>query len=419
MKHITKGIMIAAVLILVTACESQTQDFSAFHPVSSIDPTDTDFADLEFLKLIIGDSKVVLLGEQSHGEGAVFEAKTRLIKFLHQEMGYEILAFESGMFECLMLADSLKVFDGEEDPLLTAQKAVFGTWTRSQELRDLFQYIIEKSTTSSPLLVRGVDSQFTGEYSELYYVQQLNKICDEYGFQYTDPTEGVLFEYVLKKLTYDFDYKPCIDTVARFFSVLDHLEKQLSMKESVFGEKDRTTLQALRGAGILAQDQFHERSANLRDRQMAENLKLLCELHPDKKIIVWAASSHILADNMAVLDKEYEKYQPMGTVFRSISDAPTTSVAFTSYGGETYGLYEKRPIQLDTPPSNSLEQMAHDYGQPYSIINLQAWKDKDTPISSRPLGHWDVDGYWWKGFDLMFYIEECTSKTVIYERKVR
>jgi erythromycin esterase len=374
---------------------------------------------LEFLKPIIGESKVVLLGEQSHGEGAVFEAKTRLIMFLHQEMGYEILAFESGMFECLMLTDSLKVFTGEEDPLLTAQKAVFGTWTRSQELRDLFQYIIENSNSSAPLLVRGVDSQFTGEYSENHYVQELNRICDENAVQYTNSTDGILFESVLNRLTYDFDYKPSMDTVARFFSVLDHLEKQLSKKESAFGEKDRTILQALRGAGILAQDQFHERSDNLRDRQMAENLKLLCELHPEKKIIVWAASFHILADNMAVLDEDYENYQPMGTVFRSLSDARTTSVAFISYGGETYHPIEKSAIQLDTPPSNSLEQMAHDYGQPYSVINLQEWKDKDTPISSRPLGHWDVDAYWWRGFDLMFYIEECTSKTVIYERKQR
>jgi erythromycin esterase len=374
---------------------------------------------LEFLKPIIGESKVVLLGEQSHGEGAVFEAKTRLIKFLHQEMGYEILAFESGMFECFMLADSLKVFEGEEDPLLTAQKAVFGTWTRSKELRDLFQYIIENSNSSAPLLVRGVDSQFTGEYSEHHYVQELNKTQEENGVSYSHPTEGALFESVLERLTYDYEYKPALDTAGRFFMELDHVEKQLSDRSVVLTEKSHVVLQALRSARVLAEEQFSTFSDTLRDHQMAQNLKFLCDLYPDKKIIVWAASFHILADNMAVLDERYNKYRPMGTAFKSISNEITTSIAFISYEGETYHPVEKGPIKLDPPPTNSLEQLAHDYGQPYSVINLREWKDKETPISSRPLGHWDVEGYWWRGYDMMFYIEECTSETVIYERKER
>ena len=55
-------------------------------PVLSIDPMDTDFGDLEALVDKIGTSRVVMLGEESHGDGATFQAKSRLIKFLHQRM---------------------------------------------------------------------------------------------------------------------------------------------------------------------------------------------------------------------------------------------------------------------------------------------------------------------------------------------
>ena len=47
-------------------------------PMRTINPTDEEFADLQPLKKLIGDARIVQLGEQTHGDGAAFEAKTRL-----------------------------------------------------------------------------------------------------------------------------------------------------------------------------------------------------------------------------------------------------------------------------------------------------------------------------------------------------
>ena len=65
----------------------------------SVSPSVTDFSDLAGFRDAIGSSRVVLLGEQSHGDGTTFLAKTRLIQFLHQELGFDVLAFESGLFD--------------------------------------------------------------------------------------------------------------------------------------------------------------------------------------------------------------------------------------------------------------------------------------------------------------------------------
>lgn len=69
------------------------------HPIRNGSATDTSFADLEFLRQEIGSARIVFLGEPTHGEGNVFEAKARLVQFLQQRMGFTTLGMESGFYE--------------------------------------------------------------------------------------------------------------------------------------------------------------------------------------------------------------------------------------------------------------------------------------------------------------------------------
>ncbi len=65
--------------------------------LNSVDPEDDDFSDLMPLRELLEGVRIVLLGEATHFNGTDFLGKGRLIRFLHSELGFDVLAFESGI----------------------------------------------------------------------------------------------------------------------------------------------------------------------------------------------------------------------------------------------------------------------------------------------------------------------------------
>lgn len=109
-----------------------------YHSVRSIDPTDTDSADLEFLTKEIGDAQVVFLGEPSHGEGNVTAAKGRLIRFLQQRLGFTTVAFESGFYD---LHQAQRAIDAGKDARHALKQGIFGVWTDTREFQPTLDFL--------------------------------------------------------------------------------------------------------------------------------------------------------------------------------------------------------------------------------------------------------------------------------------
>ena len=129
------------------------------HALRSISPADTSWQDLEFLRQEVGAARVVLLGEPTHGEGNVTEAKIRLLRYLHEQLGFTTVAFESGFYE---LDKAQREIEAGATPVPDAiGSSVFNIWTGTREFQALLPLVGKKG-----LRVAGFDPQLSGAYQD-------------------------------------------------------------------------------------------------------------------------------------------------------------------------------------------------------------------------------------------------------------
>jgi len=144
--------------------------------IKSIEPDSTNYSDLEAIGNAIGDSKIVMLGEQDHGDAPTFLAKTRLIKYLHEKKGFDVLAFESDFFGLNFGWDALG--KNPENVSKYIRQNIFPIWTGCNTCHELFNHYIPQSyQTSNPIIVSGFDNQMMLNYSFQFLTSKLDSVC--------------------------------------------------------------------------------------------------------------------------------------------------------------------------------------------------------------------------------------------------
>jgi erythromycin esterase len=98
------------------------------------------FADMQPLKKMIGNARIVSLGEATHGTREFFQLKHRMLEFLATEMGFTIFSIEANMPEAYRLNDY--VLSGVGDPAKLLKGMYFWTWD-TQEVLAMIQWMRE------------------------------------------------------------------------------------------------------------------------------------------------------------------------------------------------------------------------------------------------------------------------------------
>ena len=346
------------------------------HPIRSINPTDTDFTDLEFLRQEIGGARVVMLGEPTHGEGNVFEAKIRLMRFLQERMGFTTVAFESGFYELDRAQREL------QKGALAAEvidNSVFNVWTSTREFRELLPLL-----GPGKLKVAGFDYQLSGAYQdelleELEAFLKPEKGADGIAYDYLDECISMMGEH--------FIFPPANSLVVFNLQVNKArklLEKVAAGPDAKRRERAAFWLQNLRSLQAMAHDyatndpgakdstEWTPTTSNPRDAQMADNLLWYLRQHPQEKVLCWGALPHLANKVEALNNAKTNGFRPMGQTVKAGLGAEGVYVLGTLAGGGAHGFGSwGKYLPVPAPAAGTLEAELLAQGPEYSFVSLK------------------------------------------------
>lgn len=392
--------IITSLILLLPIHIFAQKDFDAYvrantSEIKSLDINYENDNDLTAIKTAIGDARVVMLGEQDHGTGTAFIMKARLIKYLHEQMGFDVIVYESnfyGMQEAFE-RDSLNFEDAYEE--------IFPIWTKCGECEPSFSYIKNTLETDHPLYTTGCDIQFY--FRKSFY----DEFVDFYKNNTLTVNEEKRFFKVFKTLLENnqpFESENKEEDLAFYFEELNRLYNTYN-KDDYW----KQVLHSIIGFSEMRTASSVQESLNIRDTYMADNLLWLTQKRfPNKKIIVWAHNYHIskeLPNNSSVITMGEKVHEVLGNQMYSlgfISSEGTTGWANWDKTSSLRKVKSKKLLENKIAEKN-FHQAFLDFksytGEPISFLMRHTWGKADKQ-------------HWLNTFDGVIYIDKiypCTK----------
>jgi erythromycin esterase len=375
--------------------------------ISSIQPDAGNFEDLEKIGKAIGDSKIVMLGEQDHGDAPAYLAKTRLIKYLHEKKGFNVLAFETDFFS---MNDGWSALEKDKSSMNSfIIYNINPVWTFCHTCKDLlFTYIPSTCKTSAPMVLTGFDNQTNTMYSKRYLAARLDSMMRSLKLSVTRQPDYQQIIATLDSLQYLSYLRKDTNHLNRCSIILKQIKTEIQQKL----EKDDFWSMVVDNL-IASTDQYHGRSTfvesnNIRDLQMATNLRWLSKTRfAGDKIIVWAANQHVAKFKGPSPTGTGEERVTMGSVFAADSALrqKTYIVGFTSHSGKA-GRVISNTYELLKPFHRSFENWI-DKKSMYSFVDFKQFSGAPQQFYMKALSHrQNLNKYWTQIFDGIFYIKD-------------
>lgn len=345
--------------------------------------------DLKPLREIVGEARIVALGEATHGTREFFRFKHRVVRYLAEEMGFTVFAIEASLPEAERV--NRYVLHGEGDPKKALGGLYFWTWN-TREVLDLIEWMRRYNASGEGRMeFRGFDMQYPDV--ALGNVESfLGRVDPE-----TRKTVQAAYEEVRRTVrevreqrrtggrpTPD-SFEPWHDAAREVLELLEARQDRYLASEEVSPREVAWAVQNARVVVQSAEAQMQggasQRAAAApasRDRSMAANVEWILEQQPpETKIVLWAHNSHVSRTGVRgftpmghhLAERYGDEMVVMGLVFHH--------GRYTAVGPRGLGTYDTTDSRAGT-----FEWAFHRTGEPRLLLDLRRVPKDDGKLSA-------------------------------------
>ena len=264
--------------------------------------SDITTADLDGLLERIGDSRLVLLGESTHGTAEFYDMRARITRELIEKKGFTIVALEADWPDAVIIDQFIRdpgsIPVQHYRPFTSFPDWMWGNHSFLEFTRWLKDYNKRVETTENSVSIYGLD---------LYNIRRSIDMIVDY-LNYIDPEaadaarwyyrcikpwshDPSLYSHMMQSRN-DTGCAIAVSAVSKIlldnkvaYSVIDrqaYFNAEQNARLVVNGERYFRTL-------------YHEdnTSWNQRDANMLESLNAILQHHAEQKVVIWAHNSHI------------------------------------------------------------------------------------------------------------------------------
>ncbi|MDP9956141.1 erythromycin esterase [Epilithonimonas hungarica] len=304
----------------------------------------------------MSQSKIVGLGESTHGSSEIYKMKDRISRYLISNSLFNIFSLEANMPESFLLNSYL--LENKNDPKKILEGMYFWIW-QTQETLNFIEWLKQYNKIHSPKVTfDGFDMQYASgalhQIKNVYNqyqipsneIEDLEKILTEENRgvrSYTNRSQNLIREILSKIKNRDLPFKSP-EEKERFMQNIRIIEQKIQISNMI-----------------------------IRDQFMAENVSWIMKNNLNPKLIVSAHNYHI-----SKLNK-----QRMGFYINEKFKNDYVNFGFAFYKGSFTGSLNRqlKTIIAQTAPSGTLEYYLSSFNIPIFILDLKSISEESNPLA--------------------------------------
>lgn len=365
----------------------------------------------EALEEVIGDARIVLIGESTHGTQEFYQARAEITKWLIEEKGFCAVAAEADWPDAYRVNRYVRGegTDGSADEALSGFERFPGWMWRNTVVRDFVGWL--KAHNGSQ---RDGGRRETGFYGlDLYslhrsmrevvtYLEKVDPAAAERArrryacFDHASGDDGQAYGFAAAFGAGVSCERQAVEQLVEMQrTVADYVRRDgMSAEDENFYAQQNA--QTVRDAEVYYRAMFGGRvsSWNLRDRHMSQTLEALLT-HLDRhgnpepaRIVVWAHNSHV--GDARATEVGTDGQLTLGQLARESFGEQVRLIGFTTHSGsvtaagEWGGPAERKVVR---PALNgSVEELFHEVGTPEFLISPLISRAAAEPLDAVRLG---------------------------------